>query len=85
MCTRRCVETQATPEFPKFKVESARRPAFVNGADKRLLFEANRNISIAKHPTVRSKEDLHTYIVMMLNCGARSGELHLLVQSIWKR
>ena len=70
------MKRKAIPEFPKFRVESARRPAFVNGADKRLLFEANRNISIATHPTVRSKrEDLYTYIVMMLNCGARSGEL----------
>jgi len=70
------LKRKAIPEFPKYRVESARRPAFVNGADKRLLFEANRNISIATHPTVRSKrEDLYTYIVMMLNCGARSGEL----------
>ena len=70
------MKRKAIPDFPKFRVESARRPAFVNGADKRLLFEASSSIARSKHPTVRSKrEDLYTYIVMALACGARSGEL----------
>jgi len=64
------------PDFPKIKVTSQRRPALVNGADKKLLYEANRGIQVATHPTVRSKrEDLYTYIVMMLATGTRSGEL----------
>ena len=64
------------PEFPKFKVESARRPAFINGLDKKLIVLARNSFEREKQSSIRSKrEDLYTYIRMMLSCGARSGEL----------
>ena len=64
------------PEFPKFKVESQRRPAFVNGLDKKLIVLARNSFETEKHPRIRTqRQDLYTYIRMMLGCGARSGEL----------
>ena len=64
------------PDFPKFRVESARRPAFVNGLDKKLLYIAQQNYQTATHPRIRSqREDLYTYSAMGLGAGTRSGEL----------
>ena len=64
------------PEFPKFKVESQRRPAFINGLDKKLIVLARNSFEREKNSSIRSKrEDLYTYIRMMLACGSRSGEL----------
>lgn len=74
--SQKLIRTRDIPEFPKVKVESARRPAFINGLDKRLIFEARRRADIEKHGRVKSnRQDLYTYIVMGLCSGARSGEL----------
>ncbi len=70
------IKKREIPEFPKFKVESQRRPAFINGLDKKLIVLARNSFERESHPTTRSKrEDLYTYIRMMLACGSRSGEL----------